>query len=30
MTLKEFIQGTAVGMLLATPFIIEIIKDLCK
>ena len=30
MTLKEFIQGIAAGLLFATPLIIELIKDLCK
>ncbi len=30
MTIKEFAQGILVGALFATPFIIEIIKELLK
>ena len=30
MTIKEFAQGILVGVLFASPFIVEIIKELLK
>ena len=30
MTIKEFTQGILAGVLFATPFIIEIVKELLK
>ena len=30
MTIKEFAQGILVGVLFASPFIVEIIKELVK
>jgi hypothetical protein len=30
MTIKEFAQGILAGVLFATPFIIEIVKELLK